>query len=211
MPQRRSTGGDTDARVLQFPGAEFGAYRWGYTVDPPLPYLTDKPLLTRDLLPLGSPGRDGPVLRPRQPDPIREPSTLARWRPSPACSAPTRFWLANDQAFDRFQTPRPEPLSDLLTGPVDGLGTTVSFGDPIVNQPDIPMVDEQSLSDPRIGTALEPVQLRNVTDPVGMARLAGQVVVLDGSGDGVVDAAAAGPAERIGGPGVRLRPGPVRP
>ena len=47
--------GDT-GRVLQLPGAEFGAFRWGYTVDQPLPGLTDKPLITRDLLPLGSAG-----------------------------------------------------------------------------------------------------------------------------------------------------------
>ncbi|HZB41618.1 MAG TPA: alpha-(1-_3)-arabinofuranosyltransferase family protein, partial [Ilumatobacter sp.] len=43
-------------RVLQLPGAEFGAFRWGYTVDQPLPGLTDKALITRDLLPLGSAG-----------------------------------------------------------------------------------------------------------------------------------------------------------
>ncbi|MEO6158516.1 MAG: alpha-(1-_3)-arabinofuranosyltransferase family protein, partial [Ilumatobacteraceae bacterium] len=45
-----------EARVLQLPGQEFGAFRWGYTVDPPLPGMTAKPLATRDLLPLGSPG-----------------------------------------------------------------------------------------------------------------------------------------------------------
>ena len=33
------------------PAPEFGAFRWGYTVDPPLPGLTDRPLVTRDLLP----------------------------------------------------------------------------------------------------------------------------------------------------------------
>ena len=27
---------------MQLPGAEFGAYRWGYTVDPPLPGLTEQ-------------------------------------------------------------------------------------------------------------------------------------------------------------------------
>ena len=43
-------------RVMELPGAEFGAFRWGYTVDPPLPGLTDRPLVTRDLLPLGSAG-----------------------------------------------------------------------------------------------------------------------------------------------------------
>ena len=49
-PRRRPAG----FRVLQLPGAEFGAFRWGYTVDPPLPGLTERPLVTRDLLPLGS-------------------------------------------------------------------------------------------------------------------------------------------------------------
>ena len=50
-PRRRRPPG---FRVLQVPGAEFGAFRWGYTVDPPLPGLTERPLVTRDLLPLGS-------------------------------------------------------------------------------------------------------------------------------------------------------------
>ncbi len=27
--------GSTEHRVMQLPGAEFGAFRWGYTVDPP--------------------------------------------------------------------------------------------------------------------------------------------------------------------------------
>ena len=182
---------DTDARVLQFPGAEFGAYRWGYTGDPPLPYLTDKPMLTRDLLPLGSPGVmdlfyafDNRI----------QSGTLDARSVAPVARllGADRIWLANDQAFDRFQTARPEPLADLLTGPIDGLGATAGFGEPAANLPDIPMVDEQSLSDPRIGTAVPPVELRSVDDPVGIARLADQVVILDGSGDGVVDAAAAG-------------------
>ncbi len=183
--------GDTDARVLQFPGAEFGAYRWGYTVDPPLPYLTDKPLLTRDLLPLGSPGVMDLfyALDNRIQSGTLDTRSLA---PVARLLGADQIWLANDQAFDRFQTPRPEPLNDLLTGPVDGLGNTVSFGEPTVNQPDIPIIDEQSLSDPRIGTALPSVELRSVTDPAGMVRLVNEVVILDGSGDGVVDAAAAG-------------------
>lgn len=43
-----------DSRVVQLPGQEFGAYSWGYTVDPALPAVTSTPVLTRDLLPLGS-------------------------------------------------------------------------------------------------------------------------------------------------------------
>jgi arabinofuranan 3-O-arabinosyltransferase len=44
----------TDSRIVQLPGQEFGAYTWGYTVDPALPAITDTPLLTRDLIPLGN-------------------------------------------------------------------------------------------------------------------------------------------------------------
>lgn len=44
-----------DARALQLPGQEFGAYSWGFTVDPALAAATTTPILTRDLLPLGNP------------------------------------------------------------------------------------------------------------------------------------------------------------
>ena len=66
-------------RVLQLPGSEFGAFDWGYTVDPPLPGLTTKPLLTRDLLPLGSAGLEdlSYALDDRFQDGVVEPSSLA--------------------------------------------------------------------------------------------------------------------------------------
>ena len=41
-PPTRSDAATGDARVLQLPGAEFGAYRWGYTVDPVLPGITGR-------------------------------------------------------------------------------------------------------------------------------------------------------------------------
>ena len=41
-------------RVVQLPGQEFGAYTWGYTVDPALPAASHTALLTRDLIPLGN-------------------------------------------------------------------------------------------------------------------------------------------------------------
>ncbi len=81
--------GDTGARVLQLPGQEFGAFRWGYTVDPPLPGMTNKPLVTRDLLPLGSaPAMDLLfALDDRFQAGVVDPARSRRW---PACSAPTR-------------------------------------------------------------------------------------------------------------------------
>ncbi|MFN8022316.1 MAG: alpha-(1-_3)-arabinofuranosyltransferase family protein [Acidimicrobiales bacterium] len=183
--------GSSEARVLQLPGSEFGAFRWGYTVDPPLPGLTDKPLVTRDLLPLGSPGamdllyaldnrfQNGTV----DPDAI---AAIARFL------GVDTIWVANDLAFDRFRTPRPEIVSALFGAEPAGLGTPIAFGVPAVNVPDLAMVDEQTLADARIGTPLAPVELVPVDDPQAIVRLASRVVILAGSGDGVVDATSAG-------------------
>ena len=106
--------GDT-GRVLQLPGAEFGAFRWGYTVDQPLPGLTDKPLITRDLLPLGSAGAMDLLyaLDDRIQDGVFEPASLApvsRWL------GVDTVWVANDLAFDRFRTARPQPLTEQIAG-----------------------------------------------------------------------------------------------
>ena len=42
-------------RVLEIPGADFSAYRWGNTVEPVTPGLIDRPYLAREVLPYGSP------------------------------------------------------------------------------------------------------------------------------------------------------------
>ena len=187
----RLDAGSSEYRVLQLPGSEFGAFRWGYTVDPPLPGLTDKPLVTRDLLPLGSPGamdllyafdnrfQTGAI----DPDSIAAVSRFL---------AVDTIWLANDLAFDRFRTPRPELIAELFTAEPEGLSAPAAIGAPVVNEPDIAMIDEQALSEPLIDTPLAPVALVDVADAVPVVRAANTVVVLAGSGDGIIDAAAAG-------------------
>ena len=181
----------SEYRVLQLPGSEFGAFRWGYTVDPPLPGLTTKPLVTRDLLPLGSPGAMDLLyaLDDRVQDHTLDPSSIA---------AVARYlgvdtiWVANDLAFDRFRTPRPEEVAQLFRLQPDGLGEPVGYGAATPNLPVIPMVDETALSSADLGTPLAPVELVPVDDPVSIVRASDRVVVLVGSGDGVVDAAGAG-------------------
>ncbi len=181
----------SEFRVLQLPGSEFGAFRWGYTVDPPLPGLTTKPLVTRDLLPLGSPGAMDLLyaLDDRMQDHTLNPTSIA---------AVARYlgvdtiWVANDLAFDRFRTPRPEEIAALFRSQPDGLGEPAPYGVAVPNSPVIPMVDETALSSPELGTPLAPVELVSVHDAVPIVRASDEVVVLVGSGDGVVDAAGAG-------------------
>lgn len=181
----------SEYRVLQLPGSEFGAFRWGYTVDPPLPGLTTKPLVTRDLLPLGSPGAMDLLyaLDDRMQERTLDPASIA---------AVARYlgvdtiWVSNDLAFDRFRTPRPEEVADLFRRRPAGLGVPAGYGVAAPNHPVIPMLDESALSSADLGTPLAPVVLVPVEDPVSIVRASDRVVVLVGSGDGVIDAAGAG-------------------
>jgi arabinofuranan 3-O-arabinosyltransferase len=183
--------GSTEHRVMQLPGAEFGALRWGYTVDPPLPGLTAKPLITRDLLPLGSPGAMDLLyaLDDRAQANVLDPSSIA---PVARLFGADTIWVSNDMAFERFRTPRPELTSAVFSEPPNGLSAPQSFGAASPNEPKLATLDETALANPTIGEPLPPVELSDVEQPVAMVRAASRVVVLAGSGDGIVDASAAG-------------------
>ena len=178
-------------RVMHLPGAEFGAFTWGYTVDPPLPALSDRPLVTRDLLPLGSPAAMDllDALDDRFQVGSAELSAVA---PIARLFGVDTIWLPGDAAFDRFRTPRPEPTAEQFAAGSDGLGEPIEYGPPAVNVPHVPMVDEQALSEPEVGAPIPAVELVTVADPVPIVRASDRAVVLSGSGDGLIDAAAAG-------------------
>jgi arabinofuranan 3-O-arabinosyltransferase len=178
----------SEYRVMQLPGSEFGAFRWGYTVDPPLPGMTTKPLITRDLLPLGSPGVMDLLyaLDDRVQAGTLEAASVA---PVARFLGVDTVWVANDLAFERFRTPRPSSFAAELSEAA-GLTAPVSYGTPSVNVPLIAMVDEHALAEADV--ALPPVQLQKVTSPSSIVRASDRVVVLVGSGDGIVDASAAG-------------------
>jgi arabinofuranan 3-O-arabinosyltransferase len=182
------------ARVLQLPGTEFGAYRWGYTVDQPLPALTDRALVTRDLLPLGSaPAMDLVfALDDRFQEGIAEPASVS---PVARLLGVDTVWVTGDIAYDRFRLARPEIVDDLLTGSLAGdvgLLPPRRFGDPVVMTPDFTMLDEQQLGDPRVGEPIAPVSLVGIADPVPTIRVKTDELVLSGDGAGIVDAAGAG-------------------
>ena len=185
--------GSTQARVLQLPGAEFGAFRWGYTTDQPLVALTDKAVLTRDLLPLGSAAAMDLLyaLDDRFQEGTIEPAAVA---PLARLLGADTIWLTNDMAFERFRTARPEVVEALLTeADADvGLSPSMSYGEPQVNTPAFPMVDPEFIASDVIGQPIAPVTLIGVEDPLDIIRAKTNEVMLSGSGDGIVDAASAG-------------------
>ena len=86
-----STAEDHDTRVLELPGTDFAAYRWGNTVDPITPGLIDRPYVARELIPLRHPGVGQPAqrhrpavagghLRPRRARPARPADRRGRRR-----------------------------------------------------------------------------------------------------------------------------------
>jgi arabinofuranan 3-O-arabinosyltransferase len=183
---------DPNARVLQVGGAEFGAFRWGYATDHPLVGLTDKPVVTRDLLPLGSPAAMDLLfaLDDRIQEGTLEAQSIA---PIARLLGADIVWLSNDAAFERFRTARPETIDEALTeSPVDGLGPAERFGEPVVNVAEVDMTDPASIVDPAVGTPRSPVALAPIVDPLTVIRAATETVVVSGSGDGLIDAAASG-------------------
>lgn len=180
------------SRVLQLPGAEFGSFRWGHTTDQPIVGLGSTPLVTRDLLPLGSAAAMDLVFA--LDDRVQEGTIEVEAVPPIArlLGAGT-ILLTNDMAFERYRTARPEILDALLAGgDVSGLGNVERLGEPVVNRPDVPMIDATSLLDDRIGQPISPLTLIDVDDPQPVIRAKADSVVLSGSGDGIIDAAAAG-------------------
>jgi arabinofuranan 3-O-arabinosyltransferase len=180
------------SRVLQLPGAEFGSFRWGHTTDQPFVGLGSTPLVTRDLLPLGSAAAMDLIfaLDDRVQDGVLEADAIA---PVARLLGASTILLTNDMAFERYRTARPELVDALLTsGEVPGLSGVERLGEPVVNRPDFPMVDPTSLLDDRIGQPISPLAVIGVDDPRAVIRAKVGSVVLSGSGEGIVDAAAAG-------------------
>ena len=69
------------------------------------------------------------------------------------------------------------------TGSGTGLAEPITYGEPFVPSSVLPMIDEHSVGDPRVGTPLTPVWLVPVEDPIGVIR-AKTASGSTGSGDG---------------------------
>ena len=98
--------GDRDTRVYEVPGIDFAAYRWGNTVDPITPGLTDREYVARELIPYGSPPSANLLNSLEAP--------FQSGRPEPDALAPLARFMGvgeivfrADTQYERYRTPRP--------------------------------------------------------------------------------------------------------
>ncbi|MFP3906675.1 MAG: alpha-(1-_3)-arabinofuranosyltransferase family protein [Acidimicrobiales bacterium] len=184
---------DDGTRILELPGSDFASYRWGMTVDPITPGLTDRPSVSRELVPHG--GAMGAdllnALDLRLQENTIDPDSIA---PVARLMRAGDVLVRSDLEFERHNTARPRTVWRLVTG-APGLEEPIGFGEPVPNEagPILQHLDEQwllyegTLPDP------PPVAVFDVADapPIVSAKPAEAPLLLSGDGAGIVDAAAA--------------------
>ncbi len=184
----------SQTRVLELPGADFSDYRWGATLDPPLPGLMDRPYVSRELIPSGTPPSAALIraIDRRLQEGVYEPSSL------PALARLMGVGdvvLRSDLQYERFRTPQPiSTWAEWTRLRPPGLAAPKVFGPPIGETPVVPFIDEISLATPP--NAAKPPALADfpVVDPVPIVRAerATQPLLVAGDSEGLVDASASG-------------------
>ena len=185
--------GDRGTRALEIPGIEFANYRWGASVDPITPGLTDRSYAARELVPYGSNASadlmnaiDTP-LQDRSFDPTGY-ATLLR------LLGVGDLVVRNDLEYERFRTPRPRPMERWMSE-TPGLDERSAFGPTTPNTatPDSPLLDDLELATPDTDPDPPAVSVYPVEDPLPIVRTvpAEGTTIVAGDGQGVVNAAAA--------------------
>ncbi len=183
------------SRILEIPGSDFAAYRWGNTVDPITPGLVDRPWMGRESIPTGSAGAVDllAALDRRIQEGTFDPVTLA---PVARLLAAGTILVRSDLEYERYETPRPRLLWSILTDPLPpGVRAPTSFGPsrPNVAGPARPLLDELELATPTDAPWPPAVALFPVVDAVPIVHVAPALgpVLFAGDGEGLVDAAEA--------------------
>lgn len=186
--------GDRHTRALEFPGIDFAAYRWGNTVDPITPGLTDREFVARELIPYGTPPAanllnafDAPFQAGRA-----DPAVIA---PLARLMGIGDIVFRADLQYERYLTPRPrETWVQLLAAP--GLGRPEGFGGRARNEASeqLPVDDPRNYAIPLAAPDPPAVSTFPVLAPRPVLRTvpAAAPVVVAGDGDGLVSLAAAG-------------------
>jgi arabinofuranan 3-O-arabinosyltransferase len=183
------------ARVLELPGADFSAFRWGNTVDPILPGLMERPWVGRELVPFGSQASADllTALDRRLQEGIVEPGSIA---PVSRLFAAGDVVVRYDLQYERYRTPRPRLVYAAFTRRPIGLQPPKDFGSRTRNRasPEQPMLDAIELGIPNRAADPPKVQIYGVQHAPAILRTAtaSNPVIVAGDGEGLVDTAAAG-------------------
>src|SRR5262245_57099948 len=186
--------GSHDTRVLEIPGADFASYRWGNTVDPITPGLTDRPYVARELVPWGSPASADLLnaLDRRIQEGVLDPAALA---PIARLMNVGDILYRADLQTDRFDLPRAAPLWALLTAPgPNGLAAPRTFGTGLGPPLHYSQVDEVALATAPGSPQPPLVSVFGVDGavPIVHSTSASNPLVVAGDGEGLVDLAALG-------------------
>lgn len=185
----------SSTRVLVEPGNDFADYTWGNTIDPVWPGILTRPSIQRQQLLDGS-NATAELLAAFDltlQQGTYEPSTLA---PIARLFSAGDVVLESDYKFWHYNTPAPRPTWALFTSPTPGIGRPIAFGKPVPNEAPgrYSLLDEQALATSPKAPWPPPVAVFPVSNarPIYRAEPASHPLVLDGSGSGIVAAAAAG-------------------
>jgi hypothetical protein len=183
-----------ELRVLELPGADFGAYRWGDTQDPLTPGLISRPWIGREITAYGTPASVDLVraLDRTLQEGIGETDAIAGVARLLSASD---VLLRLDSQYERYRGPLPAVLWTQFGGmtPTNGLGVPTTFGDPTVNTPDPrqPMIDEPNIAAGASTLTTPPLVVYPVNGvrPILRSELTENPTVIFGDGDGIIQAA----------------------
>jgi arabinofuranan 3-O-arabinosyltransferase len=180
-------GDDVDHRVWETPGSDFASYRWGGTVDPVLVGLTDRPVVARELIPLGTDGAADLVseIERRVAENTLSSSAIT---PLARLMGVDTVVARNDLEFERYALARPDDVTERLDAA--GLDRVLTGPD---TEPDTALIDEQSYGGvPGIGV-VPAVAVWEVDEPVPvLSGRSGEPIIVHGSAATIVALAAEG-------------------
>jgi len=180
-----------DGRVLIVPGSDFAYPRVGGTIDPILPGVLDRPVLYRELVPQGSEATADLLnaYERRLHDGWAEPEA---WPVIARLFDATAIAAFNDHQYERFRLARPGQLWPDLVGVY---GAPDHVGPTVADETITPLIDSITYADPDTVTEFPIVaawsELPGDASPIDL-RPASATLVLDGTGDGVVDLSGSG-------------------
>ena len=170
-------GDDVNHRVWETPGSDFASYRWGGTIDPVLVGLTDRSVVARELIPLGTDGTADLVseVERRIAENTLDPAAIA---PIARLMAADTIVARNDLEFERYGLARPDDVTERIDASPDT--NRVMTGESTT--PDVALIDEQTYGGvPGIGT-VPAVAVWSVDDPMPVLSIrSGDPIIVNGS------------------------------